>query len=453
VTRVLVGLFVLTRLYILFGLQPLASDVSVYFSNTVRALELGETPYTHCLPIEFPPLAWWTMAAPTMVGGGHASAALDPPAIARARQAYTRVFRGLMCACDVVAFGLFVLIAQRRRPEFAAPAIAVYVLSTAALGHVLYDRLDAGLLMLLLAAAYSWVRSMDRPERSLGWVAAAYAAMGLGVAYKIIPILGLPFLMLADLGPVSRWRVLVVAAASASIALAVPFAVQYVSSGPGVFDLVAFHASRGIQLESLYATFMAIGQLFGSRIGISLWTGGANLSGPLAPAMQLASTIAIAVFLGGLALWSVCCLGRYDRCRAYRTMCFAFAGTVILSKVLSPQYFIWAVPLVLLLMLEVLESRRSFWLTASALVGVVALTTWVFPYHYFNFDAMPLGLAPRDSSLSLAGSEATFVLLGLRNFTYAGIVAFLGVRLVRLPGSRLASWRPPWLRSGAHARA
>src|SRR5688572_16041194 len=98
-------LFVVVRAYILIGLEPQASDASVYFSNVVRALDFGETPYAD-FPIEFPPVAWWTMAAARLLDGPHVSAQPTVGEIAVARAAYMARFRMLMAGADVAAFAL-----------------------------------------------------------------------------------------------------------------------------------------------------------------------------------------------------------------------------------------------------------------------------------------------------------------------------------------------------------
>jgi hypothetical protein len=287
-------------------------------------------------------------------------------------------------------------------------------------------------LLLLMASAYALVRASETHPASPHWLAAAYGALGLGVAYKIVPIVAVPFLWLAErrapAGERRAGRALLILGATALT----PFAIQWLQSGSGVFGFVTFHTGRGIQLESLWATVMALGGLVGVPVTAVLWTGGVNLTSALAPAMLWLSTAALVAFIGGLFAWfarrHVVCT-RED---ALRLLCFVIAGAVILAKVLSPQYFVWALPLTLLVCLEVLNAnRRGFLAACVTIAGIAALTTWVFPYHYFSFRAARFGLESPEQVVLRAPIDPSFLILGVRNVAYLALLSLLGTRLLR----------------------
>ncbi len=421
-------LFVVTRALILFAFQPEASDASVYFGYACRAVDLHQTPYAGDLRIEFPPMAWWAMAAAYLINGEHVLPESSPSDIAIVRGHYMQVFRAEMCAFDCIAFTFLLLTLGWRAPRWLGFGGLIYVACTTLLANVLYDRLDAGLLMFFMAAAYCVARATGGMSATW-WSAAAGLVLGLGASYKIIPIVALPFVALAGIGSTAGLRRGAAVLASGAIGGLLPVAVQYEVSGAGVFSLVAFHVQRGLQLESLYSTLMAIDHLFGAPIAITLWEGGADLSGGWAPTLNTLATILLAVFLGSVAAW--CFLHARHDCQAgYRFMVFAIVGAVILSKVLSPQYFIWALPLMLLLAIDVLgSSPRACWFAGASLILIAALTTWVFPYHYFDFAVTPLGLELPPAQALLSPPGGPFVVLAVRNFAYMACVVMLGVRI------------------------
>lgn len=378
-----IALFFVTRAYILFAFEPLASDA--------------------------PP---------------------DPASILPARARYMQTFRALMCACDVAAFALFAAIVRRRHPARTNVATVAYTVATALLADVLYDRLDCGLLLLFMATAYAWLRGADPAAGSPRWITAAYVCLGLGIAYKIVPIVALPFLLLAEWRHPDGARRVVRALIVTVIAAALPFLWQTLESGWGVFQLVLFHAGRGIQLESLWATLMAVAGPAGAPVRAVLWTGGVNLTSAIAPVVLWLSTAALVAFVGGLAIWSAR-RHAFTRDDAFRALCLAVAGAVILAKVLSPQYFVWALPLTLLLALEVLDrSRRGLVIACVTVVAIAGLTAWVFPHHYFSFKASRFGLESPEDVVLRRPIDPSFVLLGLRNVAYFVLVAALGVRLL-----------------------
>ena len=425
-------LFVLTRAYILFAFQPQASDLSVYFGNAVLVADLGKTPYSADLPIEFPPLAWWTMAAARQVSGAAVSATSSPDQVADARQAYARAFRRLMAIADVLAFAFFVAIVRRWRADVAGQSAVVYTICTALLAHVLYDRLDAGLLLLVLAVFYCWMRSADESSPAT-WRGAAYFVLGLGIALKIIPILLLPFFIVAELKAANRLQAIGKAVMIVIAGMALPFGIQFLISGTDVFDLVTFHTGRGVQLESLLATVMASARAFGYPAQLELWEGGVNLTGTLAPVLLVVSNVVLAGVIAGLAYWFFRQSGGDDHRLVLCVGCLAVAGSLVASKVLSPQYLIWAIPLLLIASIELSRTARAWWTVAAALIVVAALTAWLFPHHYFNFRAEPFSLEP--TTVPRAQLTTSFVVVGIRNTVYLVVVVSLAARLLRSGGS------------------
>jgi hypothetical protein len=210
-----------------------------------------------------------------------------------------------------------------------------------------------------------------------------------------------------------------------------PFVIQFLISGPGVFDFLRYQGERHIQIESLYATVMAIGHLLGWPMAVVFTHEAHDLAGALAPGLKLASQLVLAAVLGTLVFRA---LRRpaFARVGAYRFTCLALIACTIASNVLSPQYFIWAIPLALLLMVEDPEPghRRYGWLMLALLV-VAGLTTWISPYHYFVTAAVPNALVPQTPGVTLPSDLSAFAVVGLRNVIFLGIVVVLGMRVLR----------------------
>src|SRR5262249_3378680 len=154
-----------------------------------------------------------------------------------------------------------------------------YVATTTGLGHLLFDRLDIGLLLLLLLWAYCWIRGIEEPGGSVAWTVGAYSAVGLAISYKFVPVIGIPFLLLAQWRMPRRDLLLSVGTAALAVAAGLPFLIQYVSSGSGVFAFLTYHAEREIQIESLYSTLMMIGAACGAPVHLTYLHGAFNLSG------------------------------------------------------------------------------------------------------------------------------------------------------------------------------
>ena len=379
--------FAVSRAAILFALEPDSWDTAVYFREATSAAP----PYTHALPVEYPPVALWAMRAPV-------AAARRSPSLAQ----YRHAFRLEMALCDVAAFALIVAIARRRRPELVGAAAAAYVAVTAVLADLLYDRLDIALAALVLAWAYAFVRSRG----SAAWTAGAYAALGLGASFKLVPLAVVPVLAAHELRDRRR---LAVAAGAFAAAAALPF-LPYL---PGVLDVFRVHATRGIQIESVYASVAALAARLGVAVGVAPSAGSYNVVGPLAGALKPIATLAVlaVIALATRAAWRGRTLDA-----AYRCALLGLAAATVASNVLSPQYFLWALPAALLVALEVAPARFGF--AAGWALVIAALTTWVFPYHYIP-DVVP--------ATQVGPLPETFaqVVIAARNSLYVGLVVWL----------------------------
>ncbi|MGA2797479.1 MAG: hypothetical protein ABSE63_07880 [Thermoguttaceae bacterium] len=447
-----IALFILTRFYLLFFARPLISDVGMYRDYAVRAVDLQKTPYTEefGVPMPYPPLALWTTCAPRYFDDRRITRPNDPQQVIPIIFDYDRGFRGMMFMCDLASFTLLLLIVRKRRPQMAGWAGLLYVIATTILGPVLFDRLDVMLLMLMISGVYCWTRSINgsplssfgrgdggegESRRSIAWATLAYAIFGLGISFKIIPLLSLPFFLLADFHAPRRYVRLAYAVIVLTATISVPFLIQWSATGPSVFGIFKFHAEREVHLESLYSSLMSIASVFGSTVFISHSHGAYNLSGDLSGAMKILSVILLLGFLAGEGLWALLRWSRYTRQDAYRMACYVIPGSVILSNVLSPQYFIWAFPLVLLLAVEIFpEGLLRPLVLAGLLIAVAVMTTWIFPYNFISPESNPnpYALVPINAeSLKLPPPTTPAIILGLRNFTYLGVVIWLGVMLYK----------------------
>jgi len=432
-TRAAILVFIATRLVILCAVEAPFSDVWYYFHYAEDAVDLQRTPYHDNFQIEYPPLAWWAMYAPRLLDARRVANVRNEAALAPVYDSYRAAFRGMMACADLLSFLAMLSIAGRKSPSLVGWAAIAYTLPTALLWNLLYDRLDAGLMLFLCAWALCFTRSLDERRSTIAWAAASYLALGAGIAFKVVPIICVPILLLADLLDRRRVARMTTGLPALLVGAGVPFAAQYAMSGMGVFALFGRHAGRGIQLDSSYGTVMLIGSWLGQANAVSQADGAFNLSGPLASALKVVASVMVLTLL--LSALTLLLRSNGGRRLSYRLSCWVIAAAVIISNVFSPQYLVWALPVLVLLALEILASRPTArWTLASALVALAATTTWIFPYNYF-FGATDhpsrYGIVPLPLNGALAPSAVGYVVLGARNLLYLVVVGWLGMILLR----------------------
>jgi uncharacterized membrane protein len=291
-------------------------DIAAY-RHDGELIRAGQAPYRDFY-LEYPPGALPMFVAPTLAG-----------------RHYDQAFRLLSvalaaAAIPLLAFALLRLGAPPRRIAAVCIAAGLAPLALGAPYVVNFDTWPA----LLTAAA---IALLAAGRRSL-----AAGVLGLGFATKVYPLVLLPVL-LAVVWP-RRLRALLwptVAFGAVAAAVLLPFAAL---APGGVGYSLYVQAKRPLQVESLGASLLLAAHQLGLYGGsINSIGNSQNLSGGLARGLAALTLVLLVSALVGV--WWLCATGRLGLVDALAAAVVAY---VAFGKVLSPQYLIWLVPVVLL---------------------------------------------------------------------------------------------------------
>jgi hypothetical protein len=231
---------------------------------------------------------------------------------------------------------------------------------------------------------------------------------------KVYPaLLGPVFLMLDDTPFIPRVRR---AAITFLVTCVIVLSPLLVIAPASLGRMLAFHSERGIHLDSIYATLAFAARAIGlTFVGITLSSRSVNITGPAADVLVRLSTPLLAA---GLLASYVVVFRRTSRTDAAATRdvsVLATSSTLVLlsglvtSKVLSPQYLIWVLPL---LPLVVHPCRRLVW-TMFAAAGLV--TYYIYPLRYTDLLALaPSGIAAQATRNLLLVALTLIVARSLR---------------------------------------
>ena len=330
------------------------SDTGVYQRYGER-ITRGDVPYRD-FAVEYPPGALLPFVLPALVSG--------------TRGDYDAAFLGLMVFALAAGSVLIVLSLRALRASGARTALSVGVFlgGTALLGPFVLTRFDLYAAAVTLAAVCAILYRRDRLGSAL---------LGVAIATKIYPAVLLPLL-------VTRiWRREGAAAALRGFGLtaATAFAVYLpflVVAPDGVARSVWRQLGRPLQIESLGSgVLLALHNAAGMPLAWASSSGSQNLTGAVA---AIASALTTVVALAALALvwWR---FARGDTENAARFAQYAAAAVVAFvafGKVVSPQFLVWLLALVVLV-----PGRRG--LAASGLLlAACALTRLWFPRTYWE---------------------------------------------------------------------
>ena len=317
----------------------------------------------HTLPLDYPPL---TLAI------------FSPPLLAPER-AYPVMFALLMGLTAFFIYWLLLRYGPRGAGMVFAACLVVGCLATA---FSRFDLVPAALILLCLILA-------EHKRWSL-----AYLALALGVLTKLFPIVLFPVLFLAEqrdqpgffipdvpvtlkkvpavllqtLHSVRKWRWKNGLEFFGVIA-GVTFFFWTLNSN-GAFGSFSYLYLRPFEVESIGSVLLWLASYFGAPVQLIVSFGSLNITSPLAGV--LSQNIIILLGLGIIYVLIQQWEGKMDLVQAALAALLVMIGA---SKVFSPQYLLWLIPLVAY---SAAGNRRFllYWF------GISILTTLLFPIYY-----------------------------------------------------------------------
>ncbi len=265
-------------------------------------------------------------------------------------------------------------------------------------GGLLIQRLDA---ITAASLALAWWGAVKRNRWLFG------LGIGLAGATKVLPLLLVLPMMAADR---NAWRTRAAFAelgAGIAVGLAAGFGPMLLFWPSGLGDFIAYHAARGLHVESSFGALLSLFDLAtGAAHGARLAFGSYNLDGLAARVCARASLPLLLLGIAGLTAW----LARRPAADSARSrsddMARAGLGGLLciwlFGKVLSPQYLTWGIPLAL-----ATSSRRP-----AVALGAAMIISQVYLRGFYDqvVDMRPLGVAALVLRLLVLSALAVVVL-------------------------------------------
>jgi hypothetical protein len=229
-----------------------------------------------------------------------------------------------------------------------------------------------------------------------------HVALGAAIAAKLYPA------VLAPLAVIYVWRRQgrreALLCTGLLLAVVVLVFAPFVAIAPGgVWDSLWNQASRPLQIESLGAGFLLVAHhVFGTGVAMETSHGSQNLAGTAPDVLAVGQTVLQAAAL--LATWILFARGPANSSRLLLASAAALVAFVSLGKVLSPQFLIWLIPVIPLVV-----GRRGL-AAATLLAAALVFTQLWFPYRYWD---LALQFGTLESWLLLVRDLVLVALLGV----------------------------------------
>jgi hypothetical protein len=330
-------------------------DTPVY-QNYGDAISDGKVPYRD-FGLEYPPAALPVFVIPSLLRSPEGD--LD---------AYRDRFEVEMIVCGELAvlFVLSALLTAGAAPLRLGLALGFVAVAPLLLGSVVLTRFDLWPAALTAGALAALLAGRDK---------LAAGVLGLAVAAKLYPLVLVPVVGAWIWRRSGKHRALIGLGIFAAVLLAcfLPF---FVLAPHGTWESITRQTGRPLQIESLGAgVLLVLHQVAGVGITMESSHGSQNLAGAAPDALAAIQTVLQVLAVVGVWVWFA--RGPAERDRLVRACAAVVCGFIGFGKVLSPQFLIWLVPLVVLV-----RGRRG--LAAGATLGLaLVLTQLWFPFRYW----------------------------------------------------------------------
>ena len=334
--------------------DPGISDTVVY-ANYGERIATGDVPYRD-FAVEYPPGALIPFVVPALVSSTQGR--------------YDDSFAALMVLALAVASSLIVvsLRALPASPGRVVFAVASFLAGVILLGPFVLTRFDLYAVAVTLAA----ICAILHRRTTLGPI-----LLGAAIATKIYPVVVLPLLVARIWkreGPTAALRGAALSIGAVVVAY-LPFALL---APEGVIKSVWRQAGRPLQIESLASgVLLALHHAAGMPLDWASGSGSQNLTGTVSDVASGLTTVAGVAALG--FVWVR--YARGDSESAARFAQYAAAATVAFvtfGKVLSPQFLVWLLAIVVLV-----PGVRGTIAVILLLVACLLTRAW-FPHGYWD---------------------------------------------------------------------
>ena len=358
-----------------------------------------QAPAADAFLIEYPPLAvMWMAAAAVGMDLDTAPGRVDEYEV-RYRTA-TFVLE-LLLLLVLLRWAAPSLIVSSPGKRLSLSRIGVYGVSALILGNLLFDRLDLVVGALLLLGVVFLVR---------GWWVASFAVLAVAINFKASPVALAPLWVLASIplplfmGLRAHPAPFLRAVAIRSVALVglafVVFLPFLIIEGSRAFDFLRLRALQGVHIESVPGTILLVLHEVGLPLRVAFEYGTFEVQTPLSPGLASASPLLLLIAAVAIAVLYVRAATGLDNDTSTRVgapaaipfrdralaavhpplFLTATVATIMVtlatSKLLSPQYLLWVLPLVPLMDIGSARTRAfQVWFVIMCLV-----TTAIFPY-------------------------------------------------------------------------
>jgi uncharacterized membrane protein len=342
------------------------NDVMVDYPNALR-MYLGELPYLD-FNVEYPPLAMLFAYLPII---------FSPYATI-----YLWSYITELLIFDII--GIFFIKALAEELHLNRwKTLGFYTLAILAIGPIITARLDIIPAIITLIALYFFIKGHHKT---------AFVFLAIGTCIKFYPVILVP-LFLIYLWKNQQIRKIFTGIASFAITGLIIILPALILSTEGLWHSLTYHAERGLQIESTYASILELCYSFGIiPLEFEDSYGSTNLISTLAD--NIANISFVFIVLGLLAVYwffykrlkNTPCrentnpLHDYDKGSIIVYSIITILIFILTNKVFSPQYIIWLLPFIVLI------TGKTGKIPILLFIMIGLMSFFIYPQHYKGIE-------------------------------------------------------------------
>lgn len=391
-------LFIISRLIILFFITPVSSDIRVYFYNYATKMIYAESraQFFSLVEFEYPPLFSTVIYTVLLITAFLKQIGLFTVTnIDELYKVFNITFRLFMFIFDIIIFILIPKFLKKINIEKNTKiffAQLLYIFTSTLLGHLIFDRYDIMVGCIIFIALFCLFKCIDENQLIYSYIASFL--LGISVSLKITPIFIYPVILIFCFkneflkNKLYALKSIGINLFYFLLAIFFGFFPYFNQYGKNIFKFISYHTKRGLHSESIYASFYYLASFLRLDIPIYHEFGSWNIKAKFYTILLEISSILVIISLIIFLFYLIYQILKnkkaelsMDKRNLLYSITFSFFISIIFSKVFSPQYIFWFLPILVLLPFM---NKEKEYLMIINIILLTIFTYLIFPHFFFS---------------------------------------------------------------------
>lgn len=350
------------------GKEIAGNDIEIYFNSATKVLN-GKIPYKD-FSLEYPPFALIFFIIPKLFAQNYS--------------AYLVAFKIEMIFFNVIGtiiiFKIYELLQLDKKYLFSFLSFQTLILGL--IGPIILYRYDIVPAILTIISIFYFVKYIKEKKEKFAII--SWIFLGFSTITKLYPIFIAPLYIIAHFRNEGSIKKIFKSIIYSSITVLIFLSPFLIYAHNEFFSFLTYHFDRGIQIESIYSSFLLPTKFFGNEMTIEVRYGAYEVISSQTQFLSQLSLILMIVFSIFIYFLYFILTKKNLNIEYFILFCFlSVSSFIIFNKVFSPQYLVWIYFLIPLVAFS-LKDRKNKIIFILVICVISLFTQLLYPYFYHS---------------------------------------------------------------------